>query len=142
MLRRPPRSTRTDTLFPYTTLFRSPPTSDCSRFLLHCGTPWTCGAAVLSIGRNGIVQVETFDHIIIGGGVLGLSIAYHLARDSPDSVLALERNQLATGASTKAAGLILQSTSTPSNPPLEPQATRDRTSGLSGTSVSVRVDHG
>src|SRR3546814_18358753 len=24
MLRRPPRSTRTDTLFPYTTLFRSP----------------------------------------------------------------------------------------------------------------------
>src|SRR3546814_11037140 len=27
MLRRPPRSTRTDTLFPYTTLFRSPPQS-------------------------------------------------------------------------------------------------------------------
>src|SRR3546814_3458294 len=25
MLRRPPRSTRTDTLFPYTTLFRNPP---------------------------------------------------------------------------------------------------------------------
>src|SRR3546814_8438566 len=25
MLRQPPRSTRTDTLFPYTTLFRSPP---------------------------------------------------------------------------------------------------------------------
>src|SRR3546814_5237469 len=27
MLRRPPRSTRTDTLFPYTTLFRSPRTT-------------------------------------------------------------------------------------------------------------------
>src|SRR3546814_7406713 len=27
MIRRPPRSTRTDTLFPYTTLFRSSPTS-------------------------------------------------------------------------------------------------------------------
>src|SRR3546814_11809861 len=26
MIRRPPRSTRTDTLFPYTTLFRSPAT--------------------------------------------------------------------------------------------------------------------
>src|SRR3546814_4852508 len=25
MIRRPPRSTRTDTLFPYTSLFRSPP---------------------------------------------------------------------------------------------------------------------
>src|SRR3546814_9332907 len=35
MIRRPPRSTRTDTLFPYTTLFRSPaswlaPTSACN----------------------------------------------------------------------------------------------------------------
>src|SRR3546814_4080042 len=28
MIRRPPRSTRTDTLFPYTTLFRSPVRSD------------------------------------------------------------------------------------------------------------------
>src|SRR3546814_14293252 len=28
MIRRPPRSTRTDTLFPYTTLFRSPDTSE------------------------------------------------------------------------------------------------------------------
>src|SRR3546814_12868981 len=28
MIRRPPRSTRTDTLFPYTTLFRSPPSPD------------------------------------------------------------------------------------------------------------------
>src|SRR3546814_9795211 len=33
MLRRPPRSTRTDTLFPYTTLFRSPDGHDL------CGWP-------------------------------------------------------------------------------------------------------
>src|SRR3546814_15285384 len=32
MIRRPPRSTRTDTLFPYTTLFRSSPVS-LARFL-------------------------------------------------------------------------------------------------------------
>src|SRR3546814_2884335 len=31
MIRRPPRSTRTDTLFPYTTLFRSPLVDDCGR---------------------------------------------------------------------------------------------------------------
>src|SRR3546814_6359117 len=31
MIRRPPRSTRTDTLFPYTTLFRSPGSSGGSR---------------------------------------------------------------------------------------------------------------
>src|SRR3546814_16017972 len=29
MIRRPPRSTRTDTLFPYTTLFRSRPSRSC-----------------------------------------------------------------------------------------------------------------
>src|SRR3546814_17220924 len=33
MIRRPPRSTRTDTLLPYTTLFRSP----CRRPLARCG---------------------------------------------------------------------------------------------------------
>src|SRR3546814_4188778 len=31
MIRRPPRSTRTDTLFPYTTLFRSRPRRSCRR---------------------------------------------------------------------------------------------------------------
>src|SRR3546814_5903563 len=31
MIRRPPRSTRTDTLFPYTTLFRSLPCCTCSQ---------------------------------------------------------------------------------------------------------------
>src|SRR3546814_10994562 len=30
MIRRPPRSTRTDTLFPYTTLFRSAPSANAS----------------------------------------------------------------------------------------------------------------
>src|SRR3546814_700954 len=30
MIRRPPRSTRTDTLFPYTTLFRSPASASCA----------------------------------------------------------------------------------------------------------------
>src|SRR3546814_10212189 len=35
MLRRPPRSTRTDTRFPYTTLFRSDP-----RIRDHAGTIW------------------------------------------------------------------------------------------------------
>src|SRR3546814_3629304 len=42
MIRRPPRSTRTDTLFPYTTLFRSP---EHQRFV-HSG-PLVLGAAPL-----------------------------------------------------------------------------------------------
>src|SRR6056297_4096098 len=36
MLRRPPRSTRTDTLFPYTTLFRPGPLGDRSARRGHC----------------------------------------------------------------------------------------------------------
>src|SRR3546814_20844400 len=45
MIRRPPRSTRTDTLFPYTTLFRSPPAAprrmargNAARYRLPAGT--------------------------------------------------------------------------------------------------------
>src|SRR3546814_13839704 len=39
MMRRPPRSTRTDTLFPYTTLFRSPDQygDNCE----HCGATYS-----------------------------------------------------------------------------------------------------
>src|SRR3546814_15946251 len=36
MIRRPPRSTRTDTLFPYTTLFRSADGMQSRRQRLHC----------------------------------------------------------------------------------------------------------
>src|SRR3546814_5911406 len=53
MIRRPPRSTRTDTLFPYTTLFRSvatlaatpePGRRNAMRILKHC---WLAVAVVL-----------------------------------------------------------------------------------------------
>src|SRR3546814_36932 len=39
MIRRPPRSTRTDTLFPYTTLFRSPGRQLRLQRLLHSAEP-------------------------------------------------------------------------------------------------------
>lgn len=68
--------------------------------------------------------METFDHIVIGGGVLGLSIAYHLARDTRDNVLVLERNELASAASSRAAGLILQTTAKQTDTPLA-KLTRD-----------------
>src|SRR3546814_18300378 len=42
MIRRPPRSTRTDTLFPYTTLFRSVrPGPRWGRVAARCATPGT-----------------------------------------------------------------------------------------------------
>src|SRR3546814_12767734 len=52
MIRRPPRSTRTDTLFPYTTLFRS-----CSRlYVSDSSTPSSRGANTALHGSGAHVQ--------------------------------------------------------------------------------------
>ncbi len=44
--------------------------------------------------------------LIIGGGAIGLSVAYHLANRGADDVLLLERNQLTSGTSWHAAGIV------------------------------------
>ncbi len=46
--------------------------------------------------------------IVIGGGVIGCSIAYHLGRANRSDVLLLERQQLTSGTTWHAAGLIGQ----------------------------------
>ncbi|KKJ77941.1 hypothetical protein WH95_05860 [Kiloniella litopenaei] len=51
--------------------------------------------------------------VIIGGGVLGCSVAYHLAKRGVEDVLLLERQDLATAASCQAAGLMFQISSKP-----------------------------
>src|SRR3546814_5816095 len=51
MIRRPPRSTRTDTLFPYTTLFRSSARA-CP------GSPLRCGCRARSSLRRGSARSE------------------------------------------------------------------------------------
>src|SRR3546814_3215678 len=48
MIRRPPRSTRTDTLFPYTTLFRSPRPSTRSTSITRSATASRCWTRNLS----------------------------------------------------------------------------------------------
>lgn len=75
-------------------------------------------AASFKGGAGQSPSMENFDHVIIGGGVLGLSIAYHLARDSQERILVLERDELASAASSKAAGLVLQATAKPPTTPL------------------------
>src|SRR3546814_13397805 len=59
MIRRPPRSTRTDTLFPYTTLFRSslkpkarPMSVDVTELLM---TPSTIGSLLAGVGALGSI---------------------------------------------------------------------------------------
>ncbi|MBE1282429.1 MAG: FAD-dependent oxidoreductase [Rhodobacteraceae bacterium] len=44
--------------------------------------------------------------VIIGGGAIGLSLAYHLAKRGADDVSVLERNQLTSGTSWHAAGIV------------------------------------
>jgi 4-methylaminobutanoate oxidase (formaldehyde-forming) len=46
------------------------------------------------------------DTLVIGGGVIGCSIAYHLVRLGIQPVLVLERNALASGATSRAAALL------------------------------------
>jgi 4-methylaminobutanoate oxidase (formaldehyde-forming) len=46
--------------------------------------------------------------VIIGGGVIGCSVAYHLARQGWRDVVLLERKQLTSGTTWHAAGLIAQ----------------------------------
>src|SRR3546814_15850318 len=54
MIRRPPRSTRTDTLFPYTTLFRSDLQSPMNKLsplpsVRQSQQPWWKGAAIYQV---------------------------------------------------------------------------------------------
>src|SRR3546814_3053048 len=69
MIRRPPRSTRTDTLFPYTTLFRSRGSRKHSRALRHavvgdpgcrarCGSAKVRGRCPPHRGRGGRARSE------------------------------------------------------------------------------------
>ena len=46
--------------------------------------------------------------VIIGGGVVGCSVAYHLAKLGYDDVVLLERKKLTSGTTWHAAGLVGQ----------------------------------
>ena len=46
-------------------------------------------------------------YIVVGGGVIGTSIAYHLAKMGATDVILLERKQLTSGTTWHAAGEIV-----------------------------------
>src|SRR3546814_15862737 len=59
MIRRPPRSTRTDTLFPYTTLFRSRRTHDVDDLIKMVGGPPLVIKLLEGTQGIGVVLAET-----------------------------------------------------------------------------------
>jgi sarcosine oxidase subunit beta len=59
--------------------------------------------------------MERFDAIVIGGGVIGTSIALHLARFGAGSVLLLERGTLGGGTSAQSSCIVRTHYSVPAN---------------------------
>lgn len=55
--------------------------------------------------------IDSAEVVVIGGGLIGTSAAYHLARAGISDVLLLERNELAIGASSRSAGFLNHSRS-------------------------------
>src|SRR3546814_16499582 len=105
MIRRPPRSTRTYTLFPYTTLFRS--TEGRGKAWGEGQNPSGLAIAVassllrvVSFSARGSLMPPLPSHaraVIIGGGVIGCSVAYHLAKLGWPDVVLLQRKTLTCG---------------------------------------------
>src|SRR3546814_5025063 len=76
MIRRPPRSTRTDTLFPYTTLFRS-------KHLTLLKVTWAGKFAMMKIGlrmiRNKILGIhQVGSGAAIQGRMLKMALDHHV----------------------------------------------------------------
>src|SRR3546814_11559551 len=115
MIRRPPRSTRTDTLFPYSTLFRSADTNSSNRAS-------SIAAAINSYSSQTGVAATILD-----------SAPGQVVLSSSTGNIVVGTSGTATAAST---GLTAATTNATTSTGL------DRKSVVSGKSVSVRVDHG
>src|SRR3546814_19458227 len=118
-VRRPPRSTRTDTLFPFTTLFRSPVVNDGiaapgapGTYFLYAGAGGSGGAtaATMTVTDGQLVEASSSRDSVSytananssveqGGdaGVIGLSRLGHVAVGSRNSNRQSDRNSAACG---------------------------------------------
>src|SRR3546814_4272901 len=83
MIRLPPRSTRTDTLFPYTTLFRSAAATRGlqGREMAEIGLMKAAGAKAVATGRHWIADSGIMLRVLQYASALGLTVIVH-AEDS------------------------------------------------------------
>ena len=85
--------------------------------------------------------------VIIGGGVIGTSVAYHLTKLGWKDVVLLERKQLTSGTTWHAAGLIAQLRATQNMTRLAKYSQElyyhlEEETGVSTGSAAERVYHG
>src|SRR3546814_8164072 len=86
IIRRPPRSTRTDTLFPYTTLFRS------TVMILGAVCTRACAFGNVATGKPAGVDHDEPDHVAEAVGKLGLN---HVV------ITSVDRDDLADGGASQ-----------------------------------------
>jgi glycine/D-amino acid oxidase-like deaminating enzyme len=60
------------------------------------------------MNQNQRTLPQRADVVIVGGGIVGCSIAYHLTKIGITNVVVLERKQLTSGTTWHAAGLVGQ----------------------------------
>src|SRR3546814_5676288 len=89
MIRRPPRSTRTDTLLPYTTLFRSA-TDYVAKAIVAAADP-----VLLSTGAATVSTVQLSASTILGRGSVGAAAALTMAELK--TLLALVKGDVGLG---------------------------------------------
>ncbi|MER8441545.1 FAD-binding oxidoreductase, partial [Mesorhizobium sp. M1312] len=58
------------------------------------------------------LPIRHHEVLIIGGGIAGMSVAFHLAKNGKKDVAVLERHTLTSGTTWHAAGLIMQTRGT------------------------------
>lgn len=64
---------------------------------------------------SGVTQPADADVVIIGGGIMGVSAAFHLAEAGVRNIVLIERNELGTGSSAKPLGGVRATFSDPAN---------------------------
>src|SRR3546814_8929441 len=95
MIRRPPRSTRTDTLFPYTTLFRSTPSLVMGACSVNIPTIVVSGGPMLTgkfQGRDiGTSDIWRFSEAVRAGGMLQEELLQHRSEEHTSELQSLMR---------------------------------------------------
>ena len=66
-------------------------------------------------GQKRVCGMDNFDAIVIGAGVIGCSVAYHLAHFGAKRVLVLDRGQIGTGTTSQSSGILRTHYTVPEN---------------------------